>query len=202
MRPSSPLWSHANQDILCQTHRPAVYKRHTISPVSPLPARGEGGGRGRSQNPVPHVTREHASRQNTDQPEGESRRKSRTAAVPHDLIVALLRSSGTVAGQCGKLRPVEFEWDLEKEIQNIRKHRVSFTEAVESFLDPHGIQVVDSKHSAQEKRLYWVGRISTGRILTTRFTKRGNKIRLIGSAEWRKFRRFYHETPKSQSPEN
>lgn len=100
------------------------------------------------------------------------------------------------------LRPVEFEWDLEKEIQNIRKHRVSFTEAVESFLDPHGIQVVDSKHSAQEKRLYWVGRISTGRVLTTRFTKRGNKIRLIGSAEWRKFRRFYHETPTSQSPEH
>jgi uncharacterized DUF497 family protein len=34
------------------------------------------------------------------------------------------------------LRAVEFEWDLEKEIQNIRKHRVNFTEAVESFTDP------------------------------------------------------------------
>ena len=28
------------------------------------------------------------------------------------------------------LHAVEFEWDLEKEIQNIRKHRVSFMEAV------------------------------------------------------------------------
>ncbi len=107
-----------------------------------------------------------------------------------------------MAAQCGMLRPVEFEWDLEKEIQNIRKHRVSFTEAVESFLDPHGIQVVDSKHSTQEKRLYWIGRISTGRVLTTRFTKRGDKIRIIGSAEWRRFQRFYHETAESQSPEN
>ena len=89
-----------------------------------------------------------------------------------------------------------------KGIQNIRKHRVSFTEAVESFLDPHGIQVVDSKHSTQEKRLYWIGRISTGRVLTTRFTKRGDKIRIIGSAEWRRFRRIYHETAESQSPEN
>ncbi len=100
------------------------------------------------------------------------------------------------------LGAVEFEWDLEKEIQNIRKHRVSFTEAVESFLDPYGFQLTDIKHSVQENRLYWVGRVSTGRILTTRFTKRGNKIRIIGSAEWRKFRRFYHETTQSQSPED
>ena len=99
------------------------------------------------------------------------------------------------------LGAVEFEWDLEKEIQNIRKHRVSFTEAVESFLDPYGFQLTDIKHSVQENRLYWVGRVSTGRILTTRFTKRGNKIRIIGSAEWRKFRRLYNETTQSQSPE-
>jgi uncharacterized DUF497 family protein len=97
---------------------------------------------------------------------------------------------------------VEFEWDLEKEIKNIRKHRVDFSEAVESFLDPHGFELVDSAHSAQEKRLYWVGRISSGRILTTRFTKRGKTIRIIGSAEWRKFRRFYHETTKSESLED
>ncbi len=99
------------------------------------------------------------------------------------------------------LGAVEFEWDLEKEIQNIRKHRVSFTEAIESFLDPQGFQLIDIKQSVQEKRLHWVGRVSTGRVLTTRFTKRGNKIRIIGSAEWRKFRRLYDETTKSHSPE-
>ena len=110
--------------------------------------------------------------------------------------------SGTRSSPYGMLGAVEFEWDLEKEIQNIRKHRVSFTEAVESFLDPYGFQLTDIKHSVQEKRLYWVGRVSTGRILTTRFTKRGNKIRIIGSAEWRKFRRFYHETTQSQPPED
>ena len=61
------------------------------------------------------------------------------------------------------LHAVEFEWDLEKEIQNIRKHRVSFMEAVESFTDPYGFQLVDIKHSVEEKRLYWVGRISSTR---------------------------------------
>jgi uncharacterized DUF497 family protein len=100
------------------------------------------------------------------------------------------------------LATVEFEWDLEKELQNIQKHRVSFMEAVESFLDPHGFQLTDVKHSVKEKRSYWVGRISTGRVLTTRFTKRGNRIRIIGCAEWRKFRRFYHETTKSQPTED
>jgi uncharacterized protein len=75
------------------------------------------------------------------------------------------------------LLTVEFEWDLEKEVQNIQKHQVNFVEAMESFMDPHGLQLVDIKHSARERRSYWVGRISTGRIITTRFTKRGSKIR-------------------------
>ncbi len=89
---------------------------------------------------------------------------------------------------------MEFEWDLSKEWVNIRKHGVTFSEAVESFLDPHGFQLVDGKHSQQEGRFYWVGRSKTGRVLTTRFTRRGQKIRIIGSAEWRKFRRLYETT--------
>lgn len=89
---------------------------------------------------------------------------------------------------------MEFEWDLSKELVNVRKHGVTFSEAVESFLDPHGFQLVDGKHSREEGRFYWVGRSKTGRVLTTRFTRRGQKIRIIGSAEWRKFRRLYETT--------
>ncbi|MCS6303719.1 MAG: BrnT family toxin [Nitrospira sp.] len=37
-------------------------------------------------------------------------------------------------------------------MQNIRKHGVSFTEAVESFLDPHGFQLTDSKEPRPEGR--------------------------------------------------
>ena len=43
---------------------------------------------------------------------------------------------------------------------------------------------------------YWVGKRSSGRVLTTRFTRRGTKIRIIGSAEWREFRRLYSEKAK------
>ena len=52
---------------------------------------------------------------------------------------------------------MEFEWDASKEIANLRKHRVRFAEAVESFFDPHGLLLVDEKHSSEEDRFYWVG---------------------------------------------
>jgi uncharacterized protein len=90
---------------------------------------------------------------------------------------------------------MNFEWDKNKEIENLRKHKVAFTEAVESFYDPMGIVLRDNKHSAQEKRWYWVGESKANRVLTTWYTQRGARIRIIGSAEWRKFRRLY-ETAK------
>ena len=91
---------------------------------------------------------------------------------------------------------MEFEWDASKETDNLRKRRVSFAEAVESFFAPHGLLLVDEKHSGVEDRFYWVGKSSSGRVLTTRFTRRGTKIRIIGSAEWREFRRLYSEKAK------
>ena len=93
---------------------------------------------------------------------------------------------------------MDFEWDDDKELENLKKHKVSFTEALSSFFDPHGIQLDDLSHSQAEKRFYWVGKSENGRILTTYFTKRGRNIRIIGSAEWRKFRRLYYETTKNE----
>ena len=93
---------------------------------------------------------------------------------------------------------MEFEWDTKKEADNLRTHRVSFAEAVEAFFDRQRLLLVDEKHSAAEDRFYWVGKSASGRVLTTRFTRRGTKIRIIGSAEWREFRRLYSE--KTQHP--
>jgi uncharacterized DUF497 family protein len=86
---------------------------------------------------------------------------------------------------------VEFEWDLAKDMINRRKHGCSFLEATETFKDPMGLQVVDRMHSENEQRSYWIGRSSAGRILTTWFTVRGTTIRIIGCADWRKFRKLY-----------
>jgi uncharacterized DUF497 family protein len=74
---------------------------------------------------------------------------------------------------------VEFEWDLSKEIENLTKHGVAFAEAVETFSDPDGFQFTDKKHSAIEERFFWVGKSASGRILTTRFTRRGDNSRIF-----------------------
>ena len=91
---------------------------------------------------------------------------------------------------------MEFEWDLAKEHANFKKHGHRFSEAVEAFRDPHGVQLVDRVHSDQENRFYWIGKASSGKILTIWFTRRAKKIRIIGCAEWRKFRSLYYEAAK------
>jgi uncharacterized DUF497 family protein len=93
---------------------------------------------------------------------------------------------------------VEFEWDLAKEIENLQKHDISFFEAVDSVSDPDGFQLEDAKHSQTETRLFWVGKAGSGKILTMRFTRRGNVIRIFGSASWRRFRRLYNERAQAK----
>ena len=93
---------------------------------------------------------------------------------------------------------MEFEWDADKELANIQKHKVAFGEAIETFFDAKGFQLVDRKHSAGEPRFYWIGKSGQGRVLTTWFAKRGSMIRIIGSAEWRQFRRLYNETTEAK----
>ncbi len=87
---------------------------------------------------------------------------------------------------------MEFEWDDTKEKLNIKKHKVSFIDSVDTFFDPDGILLFDESHSGVEKRFYWVGISKLGKI------KRGNKVRIIGCAEWRKFRRLYCEATKDE----
>ena len=93
---------------------------------------------------------------------------------------------------------MEFEWDLSKEIENLQKHGVDFMEAIETFSDPNGFQLKDAKHSAAEMRFFWVGKSRSGKVITTRFTRRGDIIRIIGAASWRKFGRLYNERTKTK----
>jgi uncharacterized protein len=93
---------------------------------------------------------------------------------------------------------MEFEWDLVKEELNIRKHGLTFAEGVECFRDPLGLVLTDKLHSTTERRYYLVGKNLAGRVLTVRYTRRGNNIRLFGVAEWRKFRELYNERTKTK----
>ena len=45
---------------------------------------------------------------------------------------------------------MDFEWDANKAEENLRKHKVTFSEAVETFSDPNGFVLSNEKHSKKE----------------------------------------------------
>ena len=84
-----------------------------------------------------------------------------------------------------------FTWDLLKDLENQRKHGVSFHEAKFAFADPRRVIAKDIEHStAAEARYYCFGRVDNG-ILTVRFTFRDDLIRIFGAGYWRKGKRIY-----------
>jgi len=47
-----------------------------------------------------------------------------------------------------------FEWDENKNLENIEKHKVSFEVAKEAFFDKKRIIIKDIKHSKKEERFF------------------------------------------------
>jgi uncharacterized protein len=86
----------------------------------------------------------------------------------------------------------DFEWDDDKNQENILKHGVSFREAQEAFKDDKRIIAEDLDHSAHEERWFCFGMVNN-QIMTVRFTFRGNRIRIYGAGYWRKGKNFYEE---------
>jgi len=85
-----------------------------------------------------------------------------------------------------------FEWDDNKDRQNLQKHGVDFALAQHAFVDPRRVILADEQHSSEEARYYCLGRVGDG-ILTVRFTYRNNVIRIFGAGYWRKGKRIYEE---------
>ena len=85
-----------------------------------------------------------------------------------------------------------FEWDEFKNTLNIIKHHVSFEKARDAFSDPGLILVEDEKHSGKEKRFFALG-VVDGEVLTVRYTKRGEIIRIFGAGYWRRGTQRYYE---------
>ncbi len=90
---------------------------------------------------------------------------------------------------------VNFEWDLEKDKLNQKKHKVSFVLAQHAFLDRNRVIARDLKHDETEKRYFCFGQIE-GEILTVCFTFRNNSIRIISAGYWRKGKAAYEKENK------
>ena len=90
-----------------------------------------------------------------------------------------------------------FEWDEEKNAENLRKHGIDFNTAQYAFIDPKRVIAQDLAHSKTEKRYYVFGKVKGG-VLTVRFTYRNNSIRIIGAGYWRKGKKIYEKHNKIQ----
>ena len=85
-----------------------------------------------------------------------------------------------------------FEWDENKNLENIEKHGISFEMAQEAFFDKQRIVIKDEKHSKKEERFFCIGNDGNG-IMTVRFTVRGESIRILGAGYWREGRKKYEK---------
>lgn len=78
---------------------------------------------------------------------------------------------------------MEFEWDPKKARINIRKHRVSFEEAVTVFSDVLSFTYDDEIHSRTERRYATLGISNQGHVLVIAHTMRNEVVRIISARE-------------------
>ncbi len=78
---------------------------------------------------------------------------------------------------------IQFEWDPNKAIENLQKHRVAFEEAATVFGDHMSVTVPDPDHSTEEDRFITVGSSNQSRLLMIAHTERGDSIRIISARE-------------------
>ena len=76
---------------------------------------------------------------------------------------------------------MRFEWDGSKAASNLKKHRISFDEAVSVFYDPLAATFLDPDHSHDETRLLTISYSSHGRLLVVYHLERGNAVCLISA---------------------
>mgnify|MGYP000748227682 CR=1 FL=1 len=76
---------------------------------------------------------------------------------------------------------MQFEWDHTKAKRNVRKHRVSFDEALTVFYDPLAASFNDADHSVGEHRFITVGYSSRRRLLVVAHVERRETIRIVSA---------------------
>lgn len=78
---------------------------------------------------------------------------------------------------------MHFDWNPKKAESNLRKHKVSFEEAVTSFYDENALLIPDPEHSSKEERFILLGVSRKLRVLLVSHCDREaeDTIRLISA---------------------
>lgn len=72
---------------------------------------------------------------------------------------------------------MQFEWDPSKAKQNLKKHGISFDEAVTAFGDHLSATFDDPDHSVEEQRYVTIGFSSKDRLLVVVHAERGKNMK-------------------------
>ncbi len=97
---------------------------------------------------------------------------------------------------------MKFQWDPAKATSNVRKHGVSFDEAVTVFKDPLALIFDDTEHSEVEAREIIIGMSTLSRMLLVCFVERHeDTVRIISARPaTRTEKKDYEENAKNQNP--
>ncbi len=90
-----------------------------------------------------------------------------------------------------------FEWDEKKAKSNIKKHGVTFDEAMTVLQDEFSLTIHDIAHSTTEDRFVDIGLSSSGQVLVVIYTERGNNIRILSCRKATTQERKVYETQNS-----
>ena len=87
-----------------------------------------------------------------------------------------------------------FEWDPRKAAASLKKHGVSFEEAITAFGDPLSLNMPDPDHSEGEQRFIVLGTSVRSRRVVVSYTERPPRTRIISARlATRQERRQYEE---------
>ena len=78
---------------------------------------------------------------------------------------------------------MRYVWDPEKNKANIKKHDVSFEDAVEVFLDEYRIEEIDDRFEYSEERLIVIGMAQTDVLFVVAVEKDDELMRIISARD-------------------
>ena len=76
---------------------------------------------------------------------------------------------------------VDYEWDPDKNLENIRKHKVSFEQAKMALEDPYGLHFYDEAHRLTEDRYIVFGNAEKRILFASIMLVDENTIRIISA---------------------
>lgn len=87
----------------------------------------------------------------------------------------------------------KFEWDDQKAASNLKKHSVTFDEALSVFADEMALTFADTDHFESEERSRTYGLSNKGRVLVVVHTERHNNVRIISARKATRYEKSIYD---------